>query len=373
MPSPSRQCAPSPLASTARPCGFVALAALLAVACSAGGEGQSGPEPAVGPAGGGSGGVPPSGAGGDPGWTPPPDTGGGAGGEEGGAIVTNCNQDVDVVFTLDVSGSMVSPLTFVQNEVAKVDAALQAKNLPSPPHYGLVIFVDDVIVLNGAAPYPDVVAFAAAVTEQINLTNTVPTRQCDPALEANASWPENSLDALFLAATMFQWRPAATTLRTIIHLTDASFWDGNLVSSAEGDPLALEPAGQCSVGALIMPPGGCTMTSSAHTYEETIQALRDNQIWVNTFAALTGGPPVTGVAVGPASHGPWRGVEVNVGIGFHEPYRGLNSIAVSTGGLAWDIDAVFDGFISLADPINQAIEDRQCVEYPPPPPPPTIQ
>ena len=354
----------------------LALAAALALACSAEGEGQSATAPGPGQSAAGAGptGAAGSSAAGTGDWVAPPEqTGGSDGGLPPGTIVTNCNQDVDVVFTLDVSGSMVSPLTFVQNEVAKVDAALMAKNLPSPPHYGLVIFVDDVMVLNGGAPYPDVVAFAAAVTEQINLTNTVPTRQCDPAGEANASWPENSLDALYLAATMFQWRPPETTLRTIIHLTDASFWDGATVSSAEGDPLGLEPAGQCSVGALIMPPGGCTMTSSQHSYEETIQMLREHQIWVNTFAAHTGGPPVTGVAVGPPSHGPWRGVEVNVGIGFHDPYRGLNTIAVSTGGLAWDIDAVFDGFISLADPINQAIEDRQCVEYPPPPPPPVIQ
>ena len=48
----------------------------------------------------------------------------------------------------------------------------------------------------------------------------------------------------------------------------------------------------------------------------------------------------------------------------------MNSIAVSTGGLAWDINEVFDGIISLADPINPSIAERHRVEYPPPPPPP---
>jgi hypothetical protein len=52
----------------------------------------------------------------------------------GGAPGENCNQDVDVVFVLDVSGSMIPPLTTLVREVGLVDAALQTKNLPSPPH-----------------------------------------------------------------------------------------------------------------------------------------------------------------------------------------------------------------------------------------------
>ena len=42
--------------------------------------------------------------------------------------------------------------------------------------------------------------------------------------------------------------------------------------------------------------------------------------------------------------------------------------------LALDVDRASvlldDGIISLATPINEAVEDRQCVTYPPPPPPP---
>lgn len=280
---------------------------------------------------------------------------GAIGGDGGvGGIITNCNQDVDVVFSLDVSGSMIPPLTTLQAEVDMVDAALQGKNLPSAPHYGLVIFVDDALAMNGGAPYSDIAAFKAAVTNEINTTNVNPARQAGPGGAANFDWPENSLDALYVAATQFQWRPADTTLRMVIHLTDASFRDLTNVSSAAGDPMMLET-------------GAGTITS-VHSYDETIAVLRDNRIWVNTFAAKTGGPP--GFPLSPPSHGAFRGVNVNVGIGFFEPYDGRNSIAVSTGGLAWDIDEVFDGVISLATPINDAIENRQCVEYPPPPPPP---
>jgi hypothetical protein len=266
----------------------------------------------------------------------------------------SCNQDVDIVFTLDVSGSMIPPLTRLEAEVDKVDAALQAKNLPGPPHYGLVIFVDDVAVLNGGAPYADVAQLRAAITAEIMTTNLAPARQAAPGGALNFDWPENSLDALHAAATQFQWRDAASTLRTIIHITDASFRDLTSVSSAAGDPMNLEQ-------------GNGTL-SSMRSFDETIEALRAQSIWVNTFAARTGGPP--GLTPSPPSHGAFRGVDVNVGIGFFEPYDGRNSIADSTGGLAWDIDQVYDGIISLATPINEAVEDRQCTTYPPPPPPP---
>lgn len=282
----------------------------------------------------------------------------GAGGSAGTGLVAidagNCNQDVDIVFVLDVSGSMIPPLTKLVAEVDRVDAALLAKNLPGPPHYGLVIFVDDVVVQNGGAPYADVAALRAAVMNEITTTNLAPTRQAAPGGLLNLDWPENSLDALYAAATQFQWRDAATTLRTIIHLTDASFRDLTKVSSAAGDPMNLEQ-------------GNGTLTST-HSYDETIDALRAASIWVNTFAAKTGGPP--GPTPSPPSHGAFRGVDVDVSYGFFQPYDGKNTLADSTGGLAWDIDEVFDGLISLATPINQAVEDRQCVTYPPPPPPP---
>lgn len=266
----------------------------------------------------------------------------------------SCNQDVDIVFVLDVSGSMIPPLTKLEAEVDKVDAALLSKNLPGPPHYGLVIFVDDVVVLNGGAPYADITAVRAAITSEISTTNLMPARQAAAGGPINLDWPEDSLDGLYAAATEFQWRDAANTLRTVIHITDASFRDLTKVSSAAGDPMMLET-------------GAGTITS-VHSYDDTIKALRDASIWVNTFTAKTGGPP--GLNVAPPSHGAFRGVDVNVGIGFFEPYDGRNSIADSTGGLAWDIDDVFDGVISLSTPINEAVQDRQCVTYPPPPPPP---
>jgi hypothetical protein len=49
--------------------------------------------------------------------------------------------------------------------------------------------------------------------------------------------------------------------------------------TAAGDPMGLEPSGGCPTG------NPC----STHRYTETITALRDGYIWVNTFAAKVGG------------------------------------------------------------------------------------
>ena len=257
----------------------------------------------------------------------------------------SCNQDVDVVFVLDVSGSMIPPLTTLEREVSMIDASLKGKNLPSPARYGLVVFVDGFIVMNGGMPYSDVNAIKAELLNQVNLTNQMPPRQLNGAAD-NLTWPENSLDALYAAATQFQWRPVGKTLRTVILITDASFWDGTAPSS--GHDFEQNPLFPAHV--------------SMNSYDQTIAKLREQQIWVNTFAAKTGGPP-DGM-VSPPSHGEWRGTSVNVGIGFFEPYKGKPSIADSTGGFAWDIDEVFEGKVSLATPINQAIEARQCEVYP---------
>jgi hypothetical protein len=255
-----------------------------------------------------------------------------------------CNQDVDIVFVLDVSGSMGPPLTKLDNEVGLVDMALKGKNLPNPPHYGLVIFVDDVMAMNNGAPYMTLDMLKADLANQISMTTANTGRQV-AAMGFNFSWPENSLDALYTAASQFQWRPEATTLRTIIHITDASFWDLMAVSS----------------GAMSEAPGPGDM-GSMHSYMDTVAALRAKKIWVNTFTAKTGGPP-DGM-MSPPSHGTFRGTSVDVGIGFSEPYKSMPSIAMATGGFSWDIDDVYDGKISLATPINMSIEAHACATYP---------
>jgi hypothetical protein len=258
-----------------------------------------------------------------------------------------CNRDVDVVFVLDVTGSMIPPLTTLEREVGLVDAALNAKVLPSSQHYGLVIFCDDTMVMNNGAPYLKIEDVKAELAKQIDLTNNNPARQLDPNGSPNLSWPENGLDALYLAATTFQWRPEATTLRTVIYITDASFWDQHEASSGADSEA---------------PRQGVATDSSMHGYAETVAALRAAKVWVNTFTAMTGGPPDN--MTSPPSHGQWRGTSVDVGKGYVEPYKGMPPIAMATGGFALSIDDVFDGKETMAKPINEAIEVHQCAEYP---------
>lgn len=260
----------------------------------------------------------------------------------------SCNQDVDIVFVLDVSGSMIPPLSRLESEVSLVDAALQSKNLPHPPHYGLVIFVDTPQTMNMGMPYADIEALKTELSSQIMITQGDPARQLGGAMSDNLTWPEDALDGLYAAASDFQWRDPAKTLRTIILITDASFWDLTTASSghdSENNTSGFFPTHK-----------------SMHGYDDTIKALRMQQIWVNTFAAKTGGPP-DGM-MSPPSHGDNRGTTVNVGIGYFEPYMGKPPIAMATGGLAWDVDDVYDMKISLATPINQSIEAHQCQVYP---------
>jgi hypothetical protein len=259
-----------------------------------------------------------------------------------------CNQDVDIVFVLDVSGSMIPPLSALLREVDLVDAALLTKNLPHPPHYGLVVFVDTAQTLNGGMAYADVTALKTELSAQITATQGDPPRQLMGAMSDNLTWPENALDALWAASTEYQWREPGKTLRTIILLTDASFWD--LTKASSGDMTEVNDTGFFDTH------------QSKHGYDDTIAQVRMQQIWVNTFAAKTGGPP-DGM-MSPPSHGEWRGTAVNVGVGYFEPYAGKPSLADATGGVAWDIDEVFDMKISLATPINESIAAHQCAVYP---------
>ncbi len=243
-------------------------------------------------------------------------------GADGGADPdgpTTCDQNVDIVFVMDVSTSMGPFLGKLADEILVVDQALQALELPGEPHYGLVVFVDDYALLEGGTPYPDVETLRAdfmqwsaftASNQQVNGGNL------------NTTWPENSLDALYAAAAGFQWRPADDTLRMIIHTTDDTFWDGP--TTGNGIPIQ-------------------------HGYAETVTALQEREIRVFSFAAQIGGMCEC----------------ENVTPGWSSPYMGMDPIPQATGGGVFDIDAVLADQISLSEGINGAVEDTMCQPYPP--------
>ena len=230
-----------------------------------------------------------------------------------------CIQNVDIVFVMDVSTTMGSFLGSLADEVIAVDQALAALDLPEAPHYGLAVFVDDALMLNDGMPYADAAALQADFQYWSAFTST---NQQVGGGNSNATWPENSLDALYFAATQFDWRPAEDTTRLIIHTTDDTFWEG--------------PSTQ----------NGVTIEND---YPGTIAALQEETIRVFAFADTIGG------ACGC----------LDVSMGWFGDYEGTPSIPESTDGGVYDINQILNGSVSLADAITASVEESYCEDYNP--------
>ena len=230
-----------------------------------------------------------------------------------------CEQDVDVVFTMDVSTTMTFFFDALLADMADVDAALAAVN--ANPRYGLIVFVDDYAVVNAGQPFDDIAALQAEFMNWKVFTTSIFEPQIGGGF--NSTYPENSLDALYHAAQTFQWRPAESTLRLVIHATDDTFSE----APTQQDGIAVQ-----------------------HTYDETIAALQGAEVRVAAFAAHVGGPVSAPTDVSAGWFAPWTG--------------GQDSIPDSTGGLAFDIDGILDGTQSLGDAIVQTVEEIECTPYP---------
>lgn len=225
-------------------------------------------------------------------------------------------RQVDVVFAIDVSTTMTFMLDKIEREIAAVDAAARGQGLD--PRYGLVVFVDDVELANGGQPYVDIAELQRelAVWQAFTASN----RQVRTRV-ANLDWPENSLDALHAAATKFQWRPAATTLRVVVHATDDDFGEAPAVQSGQ---------------------------AVQHTYAETLTALRAAEVRVHSFAAKIGGQCEC----------------LDVRAGIFTAYRGQKAIPEATGGAVFDIDEVAAGKLGFAAAMSGALQSAVCTHYP---------
>lgn len=230
-----------------------------------------------------------------------------------------CIEDVDIVFVMDVSTTMGPFFDKLENEISVVHDALQAYDLPNPPHYGLVVFVDDFQLINAGTPYTDVNELKADFQYWNQFTAS---NQQTKGGGFNSTWPENSLDALFSAAAGFQWRPKASTLRMIIHTTDDTFWNGPV--SANGVDIL-------------------------HNYPETVDIMQEKEIRMFTFAALIGGQCEC----------------EDVSMGFFSPFQGQPPIPEQTGGAVFNIDEVLANIVSLSDAITGSVDDSYCEDYPP--------
>jgi hypothetical protein len=230
-----------------------------------------------------------------------------------------CKMQIDIVFVMDVSTSMLALLQKLEDEILTVDAKLKSLDVLPDIHYGLVVFVDDTQIINGGAPYADVQTLKQDFNKWWNFTQS--NSQVNGG-GSNGDWPENSIDALFTAAGAFQWRPMEQTLRMVIHCTDDTFGEKGAVQSG----IAIQ-----------------------HTYDETVKALQDRQVRVFAFADndMTGGP----------------GENEDVSMGFFTPYKGKTPIPDATDGGAFNINLVLANQLSLNAAINDSVEASLCQDY----------
>ncbi|MCA9644857.1 MAG: hypothetical protein KC492_29415, partial [Myxococcales bacterium] len=231
---------------------------------------------------------------------------------------TNCGA-LDIVFVIDTSTSM-------EDEIMQISAGMQSiwnaaiANTPDS-QFSLVVFVDSVVAVNGCAPFTSPAALSTEFSSWAQFTQT--NGQPGNTFAENFDCPENSLDALYVAATQCPWRPNST--RIVVHATDDTFGaQGQLLSEA---------------------------FSVQHGYAEVLSALQANQLRLGTFAA-PGVGEFCGVDTSP-----------NVGQGFHEAYQGQPSLAMATGGQAFNIREVRAGTLNMATAISQLIDTEYCTLY----------
>lgn len=240
------------------------------------------------------------------------------------AMTPMCTDPIDLVFVIDVSTSMMDEVDAIRRGIDSIYAT--ATSLTPSVQIGLVVFVDDVVAVNGCTPFATIAELQSELQrwQSFTASNDQPAGGAD----SNSDCPENSLDALYDAATMCPWRSPAT--RIIIHVTDDTFVESPDVLSDDG----------FSGGIMVR-----------HTYAETVSALVNAQIRVGSFAA-----PGAGEFCG-------AGTSPNVGQGFHEPYQGSPSIPSATMGMAWSIREVRAGTLDMATAINQFTMAAYCAPF----------
>lgn len=236
----------------------------------------------------------------------------------------DCHQDIDIVFVLDVSTSMSWVLEQLATEVGAVwEYAVALSAHPDyDPAFGLVVFVDDVLVTNGGEPYPSVEALQAEFSSWRAFCSS--NAQPGGSSCSNSDCPENTLDALADAATLYAWRPDA--LHVAIHVTDDTFKEA--------------PDSLCSIIAPSIP--------VRHTYPETLDLLVTNEIRVGVFAMRVGSYCTT-----PPDKEP----------GFFEPWGGFPPIPEATGSRVWELSDVQSGEISLTEAISGFVLEEWCTDF----------
>ena len=209
---------------------------------------------------------------------------------EPGTDEGDCHRAIDIVFVLDVSTSMTGFMAILEEEIGLVWQKAVELSRGEEPHFGLVVFVDDYLLVSEAT-YADQEAIQADFHTWY--THTQSNGQTLSNIP-NFLMPENSLDALRGAAMEYPWRDGDDILRIVIHASDAGFLEYPANFSSPDLP-------------------------AQHTYQETVRALQDGKIRVATFADT----------LNPE--------------GFFTKYQGQPPIPQATSGFAFDLYALRGG------------------------------
>jgi hypothetical protein len=231
-----------------------------------------------------------------------------------------CAAPLDVVLVLDVSSSMGPDLAQVRDALGPIwDAAARVSTAPS---FGLVVFVDDALAVEGCAPFASRDALAAELEawRAFSSMNVSPVSRIP-----NVDCPENSLDALATAVTECPWR--AGSRRVILHVTDDTFAERPAVLSGPFGP-----------GVLV-----------ASTYVEVSDALARDRIRVGALARTGAGEGCGGPVASP-----------DVGRGFHTMFGLDPSLPERTGGAAWDLRAARAGELDVGAAVSALLESVPC-------------
>lgn len=274
-------------------------------------------------------------------------------GSSGGSGVSGgdageCHDVIDVVFVLDTSSSM----QFVLDQLnTGIDQVVTASNMLAPDaHFGLIVFQDNDF-LDNTGPLENGVVHTAASTLQTRFTyyknnftatNRNPGDGISGMTDQNPLCEENSLDALYDAASKYPWRPNAT--RVVILVTDDTFLERpDNYGDRDGDGLENKTD---------FPREG--NYPAAHTVAETVALLRQNKTRVFTFTRLT--PPNILEMCGTPRRFPWSAITN----GWTTNYGSNAPIPMQTDGKNFDLAKVEDGSLSLAATINEVVLDSYC-------------
>lgn len=221
---------------------------------------------------------------------------------------------LDVVFVLDVSTSMASSFDALRAGIR--DVWDTASGLSPDPRFSMIVFVDDALAVEDCAPFASVDDLSASFDRWRSFcaSNASPVSGYQ-----NYDFPENTLDALYLAATACTYREGAT--RVLVHVTDDTF---------------LERPEEFSPGAGMLGRG----LPARQTYPEVSRALTAFELRVATFHDAVEHPE-----------------------GFSAPWEGAPSLVDATGGRSYSFPEVVAGRLDMGDAIQSFLVAEYCTPY----------